>query len=154
MNPKALRPPTTTPGTDNVAHGSQRFIVGRTVRFDSSCAPVSMRGPHCKQCATKRGPPCKQGATITTQHVLTFDSLSAVHTIRSWRWYLIVKETEKCARPCRAKAKLTANISQTRLTAMQCERPPPTTAKHKMKPPAIVAIFLEASVRAFAGGRI
>ena len=29
-----------------------------------------MRGPHCKQCATKRGPPCKQGATITTQHFL------------------------------------------------------------------------------------
>ena len=40
-----------------------------------------MRGPHCKQCATKRGPPCKQGATIPTQPVLTFNFLFAIQTI-------------------------------------------------------------------------
>ena len=48
----------------------------------------------------------------------------------------------KRARPCRAKAKITEN-PRTRSTTMQCERPPPTAAKKKMKPSAIVAISLE-----------
>ena len=48
----------------------------------------------------------------------------------------------KRARPCRAKAKITEK-PRTRSTAMQCERPPPTAAKKKMKPSAIVAISLE-----------